>query len=226
MSSSAHAPRRRPIRRRIIDCVSCHPPATHHGLAPWSSRLAGWRRRFGVIGRRRHRNLLLTSSFRASLSVPLRILRDFGATYGGRSIQNQHERTERPARFARRPRIVGQAPPRGGAVRARGARPPDLHHRHPPGLRLRAAAAVRAEPALRLAGDPAAGRHRRLPVEPVERRRQGRDLDQRGAGDPRHHHHQVPPVPGRAAQDRSTSAPGGCASSCSTCSSGSPGCSS
>ena len=53
----------------------------------------------------------------------------------------------------------------------------------------------------------------------------GRHLDRRGAGHPRHHHHQVPAVPGRAAERHRTCAPGGCASSCSTCSSGWPGCS-
>ena len=45
--------------------------------------------------------------------------------------------------------------------------------------------------------------HRRLPVEPVDRRGDGRRLDRGGAGDPCRHRHQVPAIPRPAACTRS-----------------------
>ena len=53
----------------------------------------------------------------------------------------------------------------------------------------------------------------------------GRRLDRRGAGDPRRHRHQVPAVSRPSRRHGMNLGAGGCASSCSISSSGSPGCS-
>ena len=93
---------------------------------------------------------------------------------------------------------AGQAPEARRPARQRGPRTAHLHHWHPCRLRLRAAAAVRREPAVGVAGGAAADRHRGLSLQHLDRRGHGRLLDRRGAGDPRHHHHQVPAIPLRA----------------------------
>src|SRR6185312_17219731 len=99
--------------------------------------------------------------FSGLLSKVLRILGELGPTFPrvDASIYDSR-RTARPIGVAPG-KLAGQTAARR-AIRTRCARPVDVVERHPARLRLRAAAAIRADQVVGLAGDLAAGRNHRF----------------------------------------------------------------